>query len=60
MVKPYQSDYETGEDNIQLLGLDIHNPVFFISSSLIILFVIVTLQFTEQTNQALTLSLIHI
>lgn len=54
MVKPYQSDYETGQDNIKLLGLDMHNPVFFISSSLIILFVIITLQFTEQTNQVLT------
>lgn len=54
MVKRYQSDYESGDDNIQLLGLDIHNPVFFISSALMILFVIATLQFPEQANEVLT------
>lgn len=39
----YDTDYEIGQDNIQPLGLDIHNPVFWISSILIMIFVIGTL-----------------
>jgi betaine/carnitine transporter, BCCT family len=27
----YDTDYEIGQDNIEVLGLDIHNPVFFMS-----------------------------
>lgn len=54
MSAQYQSDYETGEDNIQVLGLDIHNPVFFISSSFIIAFVVTTLIFTDQANALLS------
>jgi BCCT family betaine/carnitine transporter len=53
MPKRYQSDHTIGEDNIQLLGMDIHNPVFFISASFIILFVIVTIQFPTHTNEIL-------
>ena len=34
-----QTDYELGQDNIQLLGLDIHNPVFVVSSLTIVAFV---------------------
>ena len=37
------TDYEVGQDNITPFGLDIHNPVFFISGISIIAFVIVTL-----------------
>ncbi|MGB0671392.1 MAG: BCCT family transporter [Rhodospirillales bacterium] len=40
-------DYEVGQDNIQVLGLDIHNPVFLISSVIIVAFVIFTLMFQE-------------
>lgn len=54
MANQYRSDYQTGEDNIQVWGLDIHNPVFIVSSSLIIAFVVTTLVFTEQTNEALS------
>lgn len=54
MTKQYQSDYQTGEDNIKLWGMDIHNPVFFISSSLIIAFVVTTLVFTTQANEVLS------
>lgn len=54
MANRFQSDYSPGDDNIQMLGLDVHNPVFFISSALIILFVIATLQFPEQANEVLT------
>lgn len=54
MVERYKSDYEVGEDNIQVMGLDIHNPVFLVSSSLIVTFVVLTLQFPNQANEMLT------
>ena len=38
-VNHYDTDYELGQDNIEVLGLDIHNPVFFISATLILIFV---------------------
>lgn len=53
MASQYESDFTVGDDNIQVLGLDIHNPVFFISASLILLFVVVTVQFPVQANEAL-------
>ena len=37
------TDYELGQDNIRPLGLDIHNPVFVISSLIIIAFVLLAL-----------------
>lgn len=43
MTDIYDTDYKVGQDNIQPLGLDIHNPVFWISSILIMIFVIGTL-----------------
>ncbi|MDY8111095.1 BCCT family transporter [Fulvimarina sp. 2208YS6-2-32] len=49
-----ETDYEIGQDNIQAnigpFGLDIHNPVFAISSAAIILFVIGTLLFPEDAT----------
>tara|TARA_R110002096_G_scaffold154_14_gene827 strand:- start:5126 stop:6712 length:1587 start_codon:yes stop_codon:yes gene_type:complete len=39
----YDIDHEIGENNIQLLGMDVHNPVFFGSALLITLFVVGTL-----------------
>ncbi len=39
----YSTDYEVGQDNIRMMGFDLHNPVFFIASLLIILFVLGTL-----------------
>jgi BCCT family betaine/carnitine transporter len=39
----YTSDYQVGQDNLRGLGLDIHNPVFLISSITIVVFVIATL-----------------
>ena len=44
------TDYEVGQDNLELLGMDIHNPVFAIASALILLFVIGTLIFPEQAG----------
>jgi len=40
---PYKIDHNLGEKNIQFLGLDLHNPVFFTSALLILFFVISTL-----------------
>ncbi|WP_026381024.1 BCCT family transporter [Afifella pfennigii] len=42
-----ETEYEVGQDNIQILGLDIHNPVFLISGVTIVAFVIFTLMFQE-------------
>jgi BCCT family betaine/carnitine transporter len=39
----YNIDHEIGENNIRLWGMDIHNPVFFFSAALIIVFVVSTL-----------------
>ena len=39
--------HEIGEHNIQVLGLDLHNPVFFVSAILAILLVIGTLLFQD-------------
>ncbi|MEL6477029.1 MAG: BCCT family transporter [Pseudomonadota bacterium] len=39
----FETDYEMGQDNIRPLGLDIHNPVFLISSVLIFGFVLISL-----------------
>ena len=47
----YTSDYEVGQDNLQGLGLDIHNPVFLISSVTIALFVLVTLLMPDQAAE---------
>ncbi|MGA1627183.1 MAG: BCCT family transporter, partial [Prochlorothrix sp.] len=44
-VPDYSSDYVVGQDNIQPFGLDIHNPVFVISGSAIVLFVLFTFAF---------------
>ena len=39
-VTVHDIDYEVGQDNIQVFGLDIHNPVFVVSGSVIIAFVV--------------------
>ena len=41
------TDYEVGQDNVRILGLDVHNPVFFVSAVIIVAFVIFTLIFRE-------------
>ncbi len=46
----YETDYEVGQDNVEVLGLDIHNPVFFLSAGLVILFSGVTLAFPDTAN----------
>ena len=42
-----QTDYRIGRDNIRFLGLDIHHPVFAVSSLTIIAFVVGVLAFRE-------------
>ncbi len=49
----YETDYELGQDNVTWLGLDLHNPVFVVSAVLILLFVILSLIFPEQSNSML-------
>ena len=52
-VKDYDTDYEVGQDNLELFGMDIHNPVFMISAVSIVLFVIGTLMFPEFAKETL-------
>ena len=40
----FATDFELGQDNIRPFGLDIHNPVFVISSVLIIAFVVLAIK----------------
>ncbi len=49
----YQTDYEAGQDNVNPFGLEMHNPVFFISAVLTMTFVILTLAFPETANTGL-------
>ena len=49
----YETDYELGQDNIQWKGLDLHNPVFLISASLILLFVAWALVFPSTASENL-------
>lgn len=51
--KAYETDYEVGQDNVEVMGMDLHNPVFFISAVLIILFVVSTLIFPAEAKTAL-------
>ena len=46
-----EHNQEVGQDNVQVLGLDIHNPVFFISAIVIVGFVIVTLIFRNLSGR---------
>ena len=42
-VWDFKTEHELGQDNIRPFGLDIHNPVFLISSILIGIFVLLSL-----------------
>jgi BCCT family betaine/carnitine transporter len=45
-----KSDYEVGQDNVQIFGLDIHNPVFVVSLIVILGFVAYTALFQETAS----------
>ena len=47
----YETDYEAGQDNVNPFGLEMHNPVFFISALLIMLFVVSTLVFPALSKE---------
>ncbi len=49
----YETDYEVGQDNLRLFGMDLHNPVFFISAVLILIFVIGTLLYPAEAKTLL-------
>ncbi|MBW8638279.1 BCCT family transporter [Hoeflea sp. WL0058] len=46
-----ETEYHIGQDNITPFGLDIHNPVFMISSISIVAFVILTLMFQDSASE---------
>jgi len=48
----YSTDYQTGQDNVERFGMDIHHPVFAIASTLILAFVIGTLIFPDSAKVA--------
>lgn len=45
------SEYKAGQDNVHPLGLDLHNPVFFISALVIVAFVLFALTFQEGAKE---------
>ena len=45
------TEYEPGQDNVQILGLDVHNPVFAVSALTIIAFVFFSLVFQDQASE---------
>ncbi len=49
----YETEYTTGQDNVQFWGLDLHNPVFFMGAFLISSFVLGALVFPDVTTIAL-------
>lgn len=50
----FETDFEAGQDNVQVLGLDLHNPVFFMSSLLVLVFVIGTIMFPASALEMLS------
>jgi len=47
----YHTDFEMGRDNVRPFGLDIHNPVFLISSVVIVAFVVIALANQEASAE---------
>jgi betaine/carnitine transporter, BCCT family len=43
MSDRFDTDYVVGQDNLKKWGMDMHNPVFFISAILVVLFIVSTL-----------------
>lgn len=46
----YTSDYKAGQDNVQILGMDVNNPVFTTSAVLIIAFIAFALIFPAEAK----------
>ncbi|SEO45393.1 betaine/carnitine transporter, BCCT family [Aquisalimonas asiatica] len=49
-----ETDYEVGQDNVRPLGLELHNPVFFITAVGIVLAVAFAMIFPERADDALS------
>lgn len=43
--------HEIGEDNVELFGLDVHNPVFIVSAGLAVALVVGTLLFASEASE---------
>ncbi len=54
LEKVYETDYQLGQDNVRWRGLDLHNPVFLVSATLILVFVLISLVAPEAANENLT------
>ena len=52
MPQTYKTDFKVGDHNIRPFGTDIHNPVFLISTILILIFVIGTLAAPEAAKSS--------
>lgn len=50
----YTTDHEIGEHNIEIMGMDIHNPVFITAALLIVGFIAFALTMPELSNAWLT------
>ena len=48
-----KTDYVIGQDNIQIYGLDVHNPVFAMSAALVLIFSSLALAFPETSTSIL-------
>lgn len=53
MSNAKNAEYEVGQDNVRMFGLDLHNPVFFISGLVIVAFVLIVLAFQKDAAAAL-------
>jgi BCCT family betaine/carnitine transporter len=51
--KRYETEHKTGQNNISLLGLDVHNPVFFLAAVLMVAFISAALAAPEQASTLL-------
>lgn len=49
----YETGHEIGQDNIEVTGLDVHNPVFFLAAGLVLLFSGLTIAFPQFIGTAL-------
>ena len=49
----YETDYEIGQDNVEVMGLDIHNPVFFLAAGMILTFCLAALAMPDMAAAAL-------
>ncbi|MFC3152620.1 BCCT family transporter [Litoribrevibacter euphylliae] len=53
MSDQFATDHEIGENNVTIMGFDIHNPVFAVSALLVILFVAGTLMMPAEAKSIL-------